>query len=121
MDTEGELGLWYRLAPLTFIAGTFGSGNPRVDPFEPVALGSAVLHGPVLGPADARYRRLASAGATRVINDASDLGEVVYGLLSPDKVAALAHAGWLATTESAHVVENLAERIDEALERKRVA
>ena len=53
-----------------------------------------------------------------MIDTPDDLGETVYALLSPDKAAALAHAGWLSTTESAHAVEMLAARIDEALEQQ---
>ncbi|MBK5927621.1 hypothetical protein CCR87_09830 [Rhodobaculum claviforme] len=44
-DTEGELGLWYRLAPVTFFGGTL-SGTDSCDPLEAAALGSAVVHGP---------------------------------------------------------------------------
>lgn len=117
VDTADELGLWYRLAPMTFVSGTLGNGQVEIDPFGPAALGSAVLHGPQLGETPARFGRLAAAGATRVVADANELGEMVYGLLSPDKAAALAHAGWLATTESAHVVEDLAGEIDAALDR----
>ena len=53
-----------------------------------------------------------------MINTPDDLGETIYALLAPDKAAALAHAGWLATTESAHAIEMLADRIDEMLERQ---
>ena len=120
-DTQDELGLWYRLAPVTFIAGTFGAGTVAIDPFEPAALGSAIIHGSNSGAQAARFRRLANAGATRLASDPGELGELVYGLLSPDKAAALAHAGWLATTESAHVVENLAERIEDVFDRRGTA
>jgi 3-deoxy-D-manno-octulosonic-acid transferase len=45
LDSFGEMGLWYRLCPTTLIGGTFGATEGH-NPWEPAALGSAVLHGP---------------------------------------------------------------------------
>lgn len=108
-DTTEELGLWYRLAPATFAGGTLEPGRRPTDPFHPAALGSAVLHGPHIDRNPARFRRLEAQNATLPVKDADELGEAVIALLSPDKAAALAQAGWATTTESAHVVERLAE------------
>jgi 3-deoxy-D-manno-octulosonic-acid transferase len=44
-DTFGEMGLWYRLCPVTIIGGTFGPTEGH-NPWEPASLGSAILHGP---------------------------------------------------------------------------
>lgn len=44
-DTLGEMGLWYRLCPVTIVGGTFGPTEGH-NPWEPAALGSAILHGP---------------------------------------------------------------------------
>lgn len=44
VDTLGEMGLWYRLCPVTVIGGTFGEVEGH-NPWEAAALGSAVLHG----------------------------------------------------------------------------
>ena len=118
-DQPGELGLWYRLAPLAYLGGTLAAGNtPPPDPFEPAALGCAVVHGPELGDAPWRFERLAAVSASRAIPDGAALAGTIYDLLAPDKVAAMAHAGWSATTESAHVVEALVDRLDIALTRK---
>ncbi|WP_319637479.1 3-deoxy-D-manno-octulosonic acid transferase [Kangsaoukella pontilimi] len=115
-DRPDELGLWYRLAPVAYLGGTLVAREaPPPDPFEPAALGCAVLHGPALGDAPWRFERLAAASASRRIPDAAALTDAVYDLLAPDKVAAMAHAGWSATSESAHVVEALVERLDLAL------
>lgn len=108
-DTTEELGLWYRLAPATFAGGTFEPGRIPTDPFHPAALGSAVLHGPHIDKKPARFLRLEAQGATLPVKNSDELGEAVIALLSPDKAAALAQAGWATTTESAHVVERLAE------------
>lgn len=118
-DTEGELGLWYRLAPSTFIGGTFVPSSPPAEPFDPAALGSAVLHGPHTGNCPGRFQRLDAQGASILVMDANELGEAVITLLSPDKAASLAQAGWAATTESAHVVERLAELMHGVLEARK--
>ncbi len=115
-DTEGESGLWYRLAPTSFVGGTFFADGEASDPFDPAALGSAVLHGPNLGDMAPRFRRLAEAGGALLVKDGLELGEAVQSLLAPDKAAALAQAGWSITTESAGVVERLVELMDLALE-----
>lgn len=115
-DTEDELGLWYRLAPTSFMGGSFTPGGPVVDPYDAAALGSAVLHGDHLGDAEPRFKRLKAAGGCMDVTDADSLGEAVQTLLAPDRAAALAQAGWSVTTESAMVVERLAELIDLAME-----
>ena len=115
-DTEGEMGLWYRLAPTSFMGGTFVGDVLASDPFDPAALGSAVLHGPLTGDVAPRFRRLAEAGGAIEVAGGDELGEAVQSLLAPDKAAALAQAGWSVTTESAGVVERLDEVMDLALE-----
>ncbi len=114
-DTEGELGLWYRLAPATFVGGSFQPGEEPGDPFAPAALGSAVLHGPNLGKNPARFAALQANGASLRVANADELGEAVISLLAPDKAASLAQAGWAVTTESAHVVERVAEVVEEVV------
>lgn len=115
-DTPGEMGLWYRLAPSTFVGGTFMPTLAPGDPFAPAALGSAVLHGPHTGTSPERFQRLAAGGASILVTNVYELGEAVIVLLSPDKAASLAQAGWATTTESAHVVERLAELMLNALD-----
>jgi 3-deoxy-D-manno-octulosonic-acid transferase len=114
-DTEDELGLWYRLAPASFIGGTLQPDIEPTDPFHAAALGSAVLTGPNHGQNPSRFRQLEAHGASIPVTSADELGEAIVTLLSPDKAASLAQAGWAATTESAHVVERLAEVIVERL------
>lgn len=111
-DVPDEMGLWYRLAPTTFVGGTFDRDAAPSDPFDPAALGSAVLHGPETGSAPARFVKLAHANASLLVRDANELGMAIKSLLSPDKAAALAQAGWATTTESAEVVERMVELMD---------
>jgi 3-deoxy-D-manno-octulosonic-acid transferase len=62
VDTFGEMGLWYRLCPVTLIGGTFGPTEGH-NPWEPAALGSAILHGPRIANFAADYAALHGAGA----------------------------------------------------------
>ncbi len=61
-DTVGEMGLWYRLCPVTLIGGTFGPTEGH-NPWEPAALGSAVLHGPRTANFAADFAALQGAAA----------------------------------------------------------
>ncbi len=115
-DTEGEMGLWYRLAPITYLGGTFDRNAEGSDPFEPASLGSAVVHGPDIGKNIHRFTRLKKANATAEVTSQDQLGDTIFNLLAPDKAAMLAHAGWSVTSESAHAVENLAEMINTELD-----
>ncbi|MEE4187646.1 MAG: glycosyltransferase N-terminal domain-containing protein, partial [Roseobacter sp.] len=61
-----ELGLFYRLAPVTFMGSSLVSGYNGRNPFEAAALGSAVLYGPNVSRFMPFYSRLAKAGAARI-------------------------------------------------------
>lgn len=96
-DTMGEMGLWYRLSPLSFIGHSLGvAGKPLTgkNPFEAAALGSVVLHGPCTGNFSESYAALGSAGATVPITDQTDLADAIEALLrNPVRASALADAG----------------------------
>ncbi|MBE2276356.1 MAG: 3-deoxy-D-manno-octulosonic acid transferase [Rhodobacteraceae bacterium] len=61
-DTFGEMGIWYRLSSATLVGGTFGPTEGH-NPWEPAALGSAVLHGPRVANFAADFALLDGAGA----------------------------------------------------------
>ncbi|MEX5728074.1 3-deoxy-D-manno-octulosonic-acid transferase [Rhodovulum iodosum] len=107
-DTEGEDGLWYRLAPVAFLAGTLAAQKGR-DPFPAASLGAAVVHGPGTGDFAPRYRRLAAAGAAWQVRDAQGLAEALETLLAPERAAAMAHAAWQVTTEGAEAAQSVAD------------
>lgn len=103
-DTMGELGLWYRLASVSFVGGSWepiGGHNP----FEPAALGSAILHGPYVTNFVQIYQRLTEARAARLVASSQTLAEAVDELLSPDRAAAMAHAAWEVVSSGADVTE----------------
>lgn len=108
-DLEGEIGLWSRVAPLTFIGGTLNGHGPAASPFEQIILGSAVVHGPHKSPHVARFDRLSSVEASREIRTASELGIAVGSLLSPEQTARMAFAGWEEITKSSDLINGLIE------------
>lgn len=114
-DTRGELGLWMRLAPITYLGGTL-SGSPSIHPYLPAALGSAVVHGPEHGSHAVQVSRMARARASREVPGAEELGRMVERLMPPDQVAAMAHAGWTIVAENAAVTNRLTEIIIDVLE-----
>ena len=69
-DAFGELGLWYRLAPLALVGGSFGPVQGH-NPWEPAALDCAILHGPATANFAADYAQLDGAGAARAVTAAT--------------------------------------------------
>ncbi len=110
-DTEvyladhAEYGLWYRLAPITFLGGSLSGDGCARNPLEPAALGSAILYGPRAGAYGVTFGRLGAARAARAVGSADDLGEALAELLAPDRAARLAHAAWGVTSEGAEATE----------------
>lgn len=62
VDAFGQLGLWYRLAPLALIGGSFGPVEGH-NPWEAAALDCAILHGRRTANFAADYAQLDGAGA----------------------------------------------------------
>lgn len=124
-DGMSELGLWYRLAPVCYMGGTLFSGGAGRTPFEPAALGSAILHGANPGPYPDAYARLAEARATRLVTSAEALAAAVEDLIAPDRAAVLAHNAWAATSGGAEVAERVVQivlsTLATAADRKAVA
>lgn len=110
-DGDSELGLWYRLAPVTFMGGTLIEGGPGRNPFEPAAFGSAILHGPNAGAYPDAYARLTDARATRLVTSQAALAEAVTELIAADKAAILAHNAWAASSGGAEVAERVTQAI----------
>ncbi|MEM7507182.1 MAG: 3-deoxy-D-manno-octulosonic acid transferase [Pseudomonadota bacterium] len=99
-DTLGQMGLWLRLAPVTFVGGSLAAMGGHT-PFEPSALGSAILHGPHTENFAPAYRALAEAGGARLVSNDSDLArEIVVLMNDPSALHQM--------TEQAQVLQRLA-------------
>ena len=87
-DTLGEMGLWLRLAPITFMGGSL-TPNGGHNPWEGAALGTALLTGPYVENAAADYASLSAANAVMTVTDKT-LGDTLHDLLRhPDRVRTL--------------------------------
>jgi 3-deoxy-D-manno-octulosonic-acid transferase len=104
-DADTELGLWYRLAPITYLAGSLSKKGAVRDPMEPAALGSAIIHGPKAGRYGAAMGRLAASQATNLVGSSSDLAEALGELLAPDRAAKLAQAAWIVASDGAEATD----------------
>ncbi|MGE4371341.1 MAG: 3-deoxy-D-manno-octulosonic acid transferase [Xanthobacter sp.] len=79
-DTIGELGLFYRLAPVSFIGGSLVTRGGQ-NPIEPVQLGTVVLHGPHTYNFQDIYGRLDAHDGAVKVEDAPALAEAARKLL----------------------------------------
>lgn len=115
-DGPTELGLWYRLAPVTYLGGSLGGPAVR-PPAEAATLGSAIVHGPDTAPHGEELQRLGEARATRPIGSPGDLCAAVAELIAPDKAALLAGNAWMSTSGGAEAVERIVTATLGALDR----
>ncbi len=111
-----ELGLFYRLAPVTFMGSTLVQGHNGRNPFEAATLGSAVLYGPNVRHYMPFYSRLAKAGAARIVKDGETLGSAVSQLIAPDQAAAMAVAGWDVVSQGADLNDRVIELVHATLD-----
>ncbi|WP_018263113.1 3-deoxy-D-manno-octulosonic acid transferase [Methylobacterium sp. WSM2598] len=97
-DTIGELGLFYRLAPVAFIGGSLVERGGQ-NPIEPARLDTPILHGPHVRNFAQAYAVLGQAGAALAVADEDALAEALGRLLAdPARRAAMAAAGRRAVT-----------------------
>jgi 3-deoxy-D-manno-octulosonic-acid transferase len=114
-ETPDEYGLWYRLAPVTFMGGSLlGQGSSR-SPMEAAALGSAIIHGRRTGDFGSEYGRLGAALGAVVASNPTELADLLSELLAPDRAARLAHAAWGVASEGAEVTARIVTIIMQSL------
>ena len=88
-DTLGELGLWYRLAQAAYVGGSLG-GIGGHNPYEPIALGTPVLHGPDTANFADVYRALDAAGGAHVVASSAELAAALTDLGNGARAEAMA-------------------------------
>jgi 3-deoxy-D-manno-octulosonic-acid transferase len=92
-DTLGELGLWYRLAGITFIGRSLLPPGGGQNPLEPARLGCAIAVGPHTGNFTDHVAMLCAAGGLAVVQDSTELGRWVDRLLcDPSRRKAMGEA-----------------------------
>lgn len=118
MITDGptEMGLWYRLAPVTYLGGTLTANDAAArHPFEPAALGSAIVHGPATGQYATEWQQLQGAVASRQVADAAELATAIAELTQPELIATLASNAWTVSTGGADVTMRICAPVLAAL------
>ncbi len=114
--SKDELGLWYVLAPVSFMGNSLHPGQSGQDPNAPAAHGSAIVYGPYVGRYLGRYSRYAQAGAARLVRDTATLTTAVQSLIAPDQSAKMAHAAWDVASKGAAVTDMILDLIEERLD-----
>ena len=119
-DTDGEMGLWYRLAQVSFLGHSLArdAGQTCANPFDAAALGSAVVHGPLTAPHELAFSRLDRAGGAALIAHPGELGQTVEQLIQPDRAARMAANAWHVCSAGAGAMELAVGLIDQALARR---
>ncbi len=84
-DTMGELGLFYRLAPVVFMGGSLVAHGGQ-NPIEAIKLGGAIVHGPHVFNFAELYDELDRAGGAMVAADENAVVKQIGALLA-DPVA----------------------------------
>ena len=85
-DTMGELGLWYRLAPIAFVGRSLVAPGGGQNPLEPARLGCAIAVGPHTGNFIDHVALLRDAGGLVEVADAAALARFVAAMLdNPDQ------------------------------------
>ena len=92
-DTLGEIGLFYRAAPIVFMGGSFATIGGH-NPIEAIKLGAATVHGPHVHNWAEIYAALDDAGGARRADDGEMLvGSIAHWLSHPqERQLATGHA-----------------------------
>ncbi|MCV6825386.1 MULTISPECIES: 3-deoxy-D-manno-octulosonic acid transferase [Halocynthiibacter] len=102
-DTLGELGLFFRLSPVSFIGHSLpsvGAPLPGKNPYEAITLGSVVIHGPEYSDFTYIYDTLHGNGATIKIETERELASAVINAQDPTWRAPYQSAGEMAMTNA---------------------
>lgn len=108
-DTMGELGLFFRLADVTVMGGSFVEGVGGHNPLEPARCGAAIVTGPHVFNAADLYAEMTAEGAAIQVPGPAELRGAVEGLLADP-----ARRGRLADAALAYA-ERQGEQLDRAL------
>ncbi|MCY3674433.1 MAG: 3-deoxy-D-manno-octulosonic acid transferase [Paracoccaceae bacterium] len=81
-DTMGELGLWYRLAKVSFIGGSLVHRGGH-NPYEPALLGCPIIHGKYYENFSAEYEQLKEQGGSQMVTNSKELARAIERALDP--------------------------------------
>ncbi len=116
VDTLGELGLWYRLAPIAFVGRSLIPPGGGQNPLEPARLGCAIAVGPYTGNFTDHVTMLRDAGGLTVVTDAAELARWVEALLGdPERARAMGEAAAAAVQRHGDLPQRTAAAVLELL------
>lgn len=81
VDTLGEMGLWFRLAPIVFVGRSLLPPGGGQNPLEPARLGCAIAVGPYTGNFLDHVALLRESDALVTVQDAAELTAFVTAML----------------------------------------
>jgi 3-deoxy-D-manno-octulosonic-acid transferase len=111
-DTMGELGLWYRLAPIAFVGRSRVAPGGGQNPLEPARLGCAIAVGPYTGNFSDHVALLRDAGALVEVADAAALAVFVSAMLDdPARRIRLGEQAAASVRRHADLAERTAETL----------
>lgn len=94
-DTIGDMGLWYRIAPVSFVGHSLGpDGKPLggKNPYEAAAIQSVIIYGPAVADFSETYQVLQEAGAAVLVRDERELAASVLRLFDDAERAPILQA-----------------------------
>lgn len=117
-DTMGELGLFYRIAPIVFMGKTLCAGGGQ-NPLEPARLNCAILHGPDMSNFAAISSEMLAKGACRPVTDADDLARQVAALLrEPDAAGKISQTALDYANSKAEVLDRTLDALHPLMAQK---
>lgn len=113
-DTMGELGLFYKVAPLAIIGRSFSDdGGGGHNPIEAALLHCAILHGPDVQNLALIFDDMNAANAALKIENKMDCAKIIASLLSsPEKLQNLQHEGYNFAKNKANVMERVIDELE---------
>lgn len=112
-DTLGDMALWYQMAGICVIGGTFVARGGHT-PFEPAQFGCAILHGPFTANFAAPFAALDQGAGARPLGRIEDLAAALQDLSAADQASLVQAApGCLApfTTGAPEVIARLLQAL----------
>lgn len=110
-DTLGELGLFFRLAPIVFMGKSLVPAGGQ-NTIEPARLGAAIIIGPHFWNFDEITRMMDAAGGLLIVDDADGLARAIaHDLADPAQAGARAKAAFDYVERESKVLDVFMERI----------
>ncbi|HRK97897.1 MAG: 3-deoxy-D-manno-octulosonic acid transferase [Alphaproteobacteria bacterium] len=114
VDQMGELGLFYRVAPLACIGRSFSDdGGGGHNPLEAALLGCAVLHGPHIQNLQEIFDQMDRAGAAVPVAHRNDLAHALLEFLkNPERLSQQQRVGYDFAVSKSHILSRVIQELE---------